>query len=123
MPRPKSSRSGNRRQRPAARRDGRDLGGLEVLQPYETEHRRETFPIYHGTNAVVGLFTDDGEPARLLRQAVIRVADRLPPLKALITQRLTRSSPTPWPRLPAPPSLSSLQALWRARSPTRARGA
>jgi len=97
-----------------------------VLQPYETEHRRETFPIYHGTNAVVGLFTDDGEPARLLRQAVIRVADRLPPLKSLITQRLTRSSPTPWPKLPplpTPPSLSSLTALWRSRSPTRTRGA
>jgi 2-polyprenyl-6-methoxyphenol hydroxylase-like FAD-dependent oxidoreductase len=108
----------------AARRDGRDLGSLEVLQPYETEHRRETIPIYLGTNAVVGLFTDDGEPARLLRQAVIRVADRLPPLKSLITQRLTRSSPTPWPRLPTlpslptPPTLSSLQALWRGRAPT-----
>lgn len=110
----------------AARRDGRDLGSLAVLQPYESEHRRETFPIYHGTNAVVGLFTDDREPARLLRQAVIRVADHLPPLKSLITQRLTRSSPTPWPKLPplpAPPSLNALTEFWRARSPTRARGA
>ena len=92
---------------------GRDLGSLDVLQPYETQHRRETLPIYHGTNAVVGLFTDDREPARLLRQAVIRVADRLPPLKAAITRRLTRSSATPWPRLPVPPKLSTLAALWR----------
>jgi ubiquinone biosynthesis UbiH/UbiF/VisC/COQ6 family hydroxylase len=84
----------------AAKRAGRDLGGLAVLGPYETRHRRETWPIYHGTNAVVGLFTDDREPARLLRQAVIRVADHLPPLKRAITQRLTRSTAASWPPLP-----------------------
>lgn len=104
----------------AAHRAGRDLGRLEVLQPYETRHRRETWPIFHGTNAIVGLFTDDGEAARLLRQAVVRVAEHLPPLKSAITRRLTRSSATPWPPLPPlpplpklPPLPSTLAALWR----------
>ena len=72
-----------------ARRAGRDLGRLETLLPYETRHRRETLPIYLGTNAIVGLFTDDRAPARLVRSAVIRVADHLSPLKSLITRRLT----------------------------------
>ncbi|WP_298835009.1 5-demethoxyubiquinol-8 5-hydroxylase UbiM [uncultured Piscinibacter sp.] len=97
----------------SARRNGRDLGSPEVLRPYETRHRRETWPIYHGTNALVGLFTDDGEPARLLRQAVIRVAERLPPLKAVITDRLTRSGPTRWPPLSRPPLPPMLASLWK----------
>lgn len=88
-----------------ARRAGRDLGSLAVLQPYETRHRRETWPIYHGTNAVVGLFTDDSEPARWMREAVIRVADRLPVLKSAITQTLTRRSAFVWPALPKLPTL------------------
>ncbi len=105
----------------AAHRAGRDLGAIEVLQPYETRHRRETWPIFHGTNAIVGLFTDDGEAARLLRQAVVRVAEHLPPLKSAITSRLTRSTATPWPPLPPlpplpklPPLPSTLASLWRS---------
>lgn len=88
-----------------AHRAGRDLGSLAVLQPYETRHRRETWPVYHGTNAVVGLFTDDSEAARWLREAVIRVADRLPLLKSAITQKLTRRSGFVWPSLPKLPTL------------------
>ncbi|MFT3954294.1 MAG: 5-demethoxyubiquinol-8 5-hydroxylase UbiM [Piscinibacter sp.] len=91
-----------------AQRAGRDLGSLAVLQPYQTRHRRETWPVYHGTNAVVGLFTDDSEPARWMREAVIRVADRLPLLKSAITQKLTRRSGFVWPSLPKLPTLPSL---------------
>jgi ubiquinone biosynthesis UbiH/UbiF/VisC/COQ6 family hydroxylase len=72
-----------------ARRAGRDLGARETLRPYETRHRRETQPVYLGTNAIVGLFTDERAPARLLRSAVIRVAEQLGPLKSVITRRLT----------------------------------
>lgn len=77
------------RQLARAQQAGRDLGRLETLLPYEAQHRRETLPVYLGTNAIVGLFTDDRAPARLLRSAVIRVADRLDPLKNAITRRLT----------------------------------
>ncbi|MFM2058390.1 MAG: hypothetical protein RLY71_2775 [Pseudomonadota bacterium] len=72
-----------------ARRRGQDIGALRVLQGFEAEHRRTTLPIYLGTNAVVGLFTDDRPPARLLRRAVLQVAEHLPPLKAAITRQLT----------------------------------
>lgn len=89
--------------RPAvARRAGRDLGSLAVLQPDETRHRRETWPVRHGSNAGVGRFTDDSEPARWMREAVVRVADRLPLLKSAITQQLTRRSAFAWLPLPLP---------------------
>ncbi|MEX8518241.1 MAG: 5-demethoxyubiquinol-8 5-hydroxylase UbiM [Leptothrix sp. (in: b-proteobacteria)] len=77
------------RQLQQARRRGQDIGTLSVLQAFESEHRRTTLPIYLGTNAIVGLFTDDRAPARLLRSAVLRVAEHLPPLKAVITRQLT----------------------------------
>ncbi|MEH0164628.1 5-demethoxyubiquinol-8 5-hydroxylase UbiM [Roseateles microcysteis] len=66
-----------------------DPGDAALLTHYAAEHRRTTWPIYQGTNAVVRLFTDERPPARLLRQGVLAVADRLPPLKALITRQLT----------------------------------
>ena len=72
-----------------AKRLGRDLGDLAALLAYEREHRRVTWPIYMGTNAIVQLFTDDRAPARLLRGTVLGVARRLPPLRTLIARQLT----------------------------------
>jgi len=72
-----------------ARQAGLDLGALPALQTYEAEHRRNTLPIYLGTNGIVQLFTDDRAPARLLRGAVLRVAKRLPPLRQAISRQLT----------------------------------
>lgn len=73
----------------AARRSGGDIGGMDALAHYQAEHRRVTRPIYLGTNALVGLYTDDTLPARLLRSAVLRVANHLPPLKAGIVRQLS----------------------------------
>ncbi len=70
-------------------RAGRDIADPAALARFDSEHRRTTWPIYLGTNAIVRLFTDDRVPARLLRGAVLRVADRLAPLKAGITRQLT----------------------------------
>lgn len=75
-----------------ARRQQRDFGEATVLQEYDRRHRRTTRPIYLGTNLLVQLFTDDRGAARLLRGGVLRVADRLPPLKAGITRLLTGKS-------------------------------
>ncbi len=76
-----------------AHRRERDLGELAALLAYEREHRRVTWPIYMGTNAIVQLFTDDRAPARLLRGTVLGVARRLPPLRTLISRQLTGSAP------------------------------
>jgi 2-polyprenyl-6-methoxyphenol hydroxylase-like FAD-dependent oxidoreductase len=72
-----------------ARAAGRDIGSTAVLNRYQSEHRRATRPIYLGTNVLVSLFTDDQMPARFVRTAVLRLANRLPPLKAGITRQLT----------------------------------
>ncbi|MBL8305404.1 MAG: 5-demethoxyubiquinol-8 5-hydroxylase UbiM [Rubrivivax sp.] len=60
-----------------------------ALIRYAAEHRRVTWPIYEGTNAVVRLFTDDRLPAKLLRGAVLRVASALPPVRELVARQLT----------------------------------
>ena len=72
-----------------ARRMRRDIGDLSVLRRYESEHRRVTLPIYLGTNAIVTLFTDERAPARLARQAVLRVAENAPLLSRLIKSAVT----------------------------------
>ncbi len=66
-----------------------DPGADAPLQRYAAGHRRDTWPIYQGTNVVVKLFTDERAPARLLRHGVLRVAQHLPPLKAAIAAKLT----------------------------------
>lgn len=77
----------------AARVRARDIGRLRTLSAYDDEHRRATLPLYLGTNALVGLFTDNRLPARLARTAVLRLAERLPPLKAAVIQQLTDALP------------------------------
>lgn len=72
-----------------ARAAHRDIGGAEVLAGYERAHRRDSAPIYHGTNAVAKLYASTGAPQRLARQLILRGAQHLPPLKAAITARLT----------------------------------
>lgn len=83
----------------AARRAGRDIGSLEVLTQYQSQHRRTTLPIYLGTNALVRLFTDDRVAARAARAAVLRFANHIRPLKAVITRQLTGTPRTlaGWP--------------------------
>ncbi|QPF73336.1 5-demethoxyubiquinol-8 5-hydroxylase UbiM [Roseateles sp. DAIF2] len=61
----------------------------QALARYAEGHRRDTQLIYRGTNTVVKLFTDERAPARLLRRGVLDLAQRLPPLKRLITAQLT----------------------------------
>ncbi len=76
-----------------AHRGGQDLGDAALLERYASAHRRKTWPIYQGTNAVEKLFTDDRPAARLLRRGVLQVAQHLPPLKSAITAQLTGRQP------------------------------
>ncbi len=73
-----------------ARRRQADPGSLAVLGAYERTHRRVTAPIYLGTNAIATLFTDDRPPARLLRQAVLSVAEHAPGISGLIKGAIRR---------------------------------
>jgi 2-polyprenyl-6-methoxyphenol hydroxylase-like FAD-dependent oxidoreductase len=76
----------------SALREGKDIGSLDVLQRYERRHLRNTRPIYHGTNEIVKLFTDDRLPAKLARTVVLRLANNFPPIKRVIRNKLTERS-------------------------------
>ena len=47
--------------------------------------------MYAGTRLVVRVFTDDRAPVRGLREAILRVSNRVPPLRRAIAARLTQA--------------------------------
>lgn len=59
-----------------------------LLKRYQRRHMLSTRMLYHGTNTLVGLFTNDSFPATLLRKAAIRLSNNLPPVKWAIEQKL-----------------------------------
>lgn len=71
-----------------AKQQGRDIADPAILRRYEMIHMQATRPLYHGTNALVRLFTDDSVPSRVLRSGVIRASRLLPPVKWLIKKKL-----------------------------------
>lgn len=62
-----------------------------VLKRYHKQHIRKTRVIYHGTNGIVKLFTNERRRAKLMRQAVLRISNHLPPVKWAVQQQLTRT--------------------------------
>jgi ubiquinone biosynthesis UbiH/UbiF/VisC/COQ6 family hydroxylase len=69
--------------------EGEDIASDTLLKAYETELMRTTRVLYHGTNVVVGLFTNETLAAKLARKATLRLANNIAPIKQLITQSLT----------------------------------
>ncbi len=61
--------------------EGGDIGAPSVLARYERAHLRAALPLYFGTNALVGLYTNDSLPARLARGTLVRVGDAIRPIK------------------------------------------
>ena len=76
--------------RAAARQ--RDIATTSLLERYQRRHMRTTRPMYHGTNGIVKFFTDDRMPARFARTTALRLANRLPPIKRVIRNKLTATS-------------------------------
>ena len=74
-----------------AQRKGKDIGSLDVLKRYEKKHMHVTRFLYHGTNQIVGLFTNETLPAKVARTAVLRVANNFPPVRQMIVNKLTES--------------------------------
>lgn len=68
---------------------GKDIGQTALLRSYNQRHRKNTLPLYYGTNFIVTLFTRETTNARRLRDAVLHLGNHLPPLKTLITRQLT----------------------------------
>ena len=70
----------------------RDIGATVLLARYQRRHMRTTKPMFHGTNELVKLFTDDRVPAKLARKAVLRLANMIPPIKRVIQNKLTETT-------------------------------
>ena len=68
---------------------GEDFASQAVLKRYERRHMPHTLFLFHGTNSIVKLFTNETAPARLLRSAVVRLSNNLPPVKFFISRQLT----------------------------------
>lgn len=75
--------------------EGKDIADEELLRTHEAELIRTTRVMYHGTNLVVGLFTNESFAAKLARKATLRLANNISPLKQLITDSLTEKDEHP----------------------------
>jgi len=74
-----------------ALRRNQDIAAPEVLARYQRGHRLATWPLYQSTLLIAGLFTDDRPPARLLRDAALRIAHYVPPFRPLLAAQLTHA--------------------------------
>ncbi len=60
-----------------------------ALENYSRKHKRHAAPIYHGTNAVVKLYTQNYRTAKFARKALLRLGNHIKPAKRLIMNQLT----------------------------------
>ncbi len=82
-----------------AHEESKDIGDMEVLRKYQTEHMMVAKPLYHGTNSIVKLFTNETYPAKILRDATLRLANNFFPIKDIITRALTETKSSKLPFL------------------------
>jgi 2-polyprenyl-6-methoxyphenol hydroxylase-like FAD-dependent oxidoreductase len=68
---------------------GLDYATSTVLEKYNREHRNITRPLYHGTNALVTLYSKNTPVAKFARSTLLRLGNRLKPVKNMIMNQLT----------------------------------
>ncbi|MDO5086811.1 MAG: 5-demethoxyubiquinol-8 5-hydroxylase UbiM [Comamonadaceae bacterium] len=73
----------------AAHQAGRDIAAPELLARYERRHRLATRPLYEATRLIAHLYTAESLPARLMRDAALRLGERFTPFKRLLAASLT----------------------------------
>jgi ubiquinone biosynthesis UbiH/UbiF/VisC/COQ6 family hydroxylase len=76
------------RQVRAAHAAGADIAAPALLARYERRHRLATLPLYEATRLIARLYTTESPPARLLREAALRVGEKLSPFKRLVAASL-----------------------------------
>lgn len=76
----------------ATHRRGGDIGGVWPLRRYAASHRLATWPLYQATRLIVGLYNDHRPPVRLLRNAGLRLAQGVSPLRQVIARHLTQGA-------------------------------
>ena len=73
----------------AAHAAGQDIAAPQLLARYERAHRRATLPLYLATTFIARLYTTDNAPARLVRDAALRMAQSFPPFKRMVAATLS----------------------------------
>ncbi|GGB56847.1 hypothetical protein GCM10011505_42200 [Tistrella bauzanensis] len=68
-----------------AARVGADIAGPLLLHRYEAGHKLTASPLYAATNAIVGLYTSTGLPARAARAAVMHLGRRATPVRRAVS--------------------------------------
>jgi ubiquinone biosynthesis UbiH/UbiF/VisC/COQ6 family hydroxylase len=68
-----------------------DIAAPELLARYQRQHRLATRPLYEATRLIARLYTAESPPARFVREAALRVADRITPFKRLVAASLAGS--------------------------------
>lgn len=72
-----------------AHQKNQDIASTTLLQKYNTRHQAHTRPLYHGTNLMVKIFTNDTKPMHAVRDLTLKVSNHLPPIKRWIAGQLT----------------------------------
>ena len=71
-----------------ARAAGLDIAGNALLARYEQKHRQDTRPLYLITRFITEIYTRDSLPARVARDAMLRIGERLTPFKRAVAMSL-----------------------------------
>ena len=66
-----------------------DFASRTVLAKYTDAHRRNCLPLYHGTNFLIQLYTNQSAPAKVARHMMLRAANKIVPVRKLIMSTLT----------------------------------
>ncbi|MGC9270326.1 5-demethoxyubiquinol-8 5-hydroxylase UbiM [Acidiphilium sp.] len=72
----------------AAVKLGHDPADPAALRRYALGHHRAARPLYLATNATARFYTDDRLPVRVLRGAVLRIGQALPPMRHMVVGHL-----------------------------------
>lgn len=70
-------------------REGKDIADSRLLEKYSRQHMLHTLPLYHGTNAIVKLFTTEHPPAKALRHVALHAGNLFLPFKKIVAKQLT----------------------------------
>ncbi|SAK47487.1 ubiquinone biosynthesis hydroxylase [Caballeronia glebae] len=65
-----------------------DIAGDALLARYEQKHRHETRPLYLITRFITEVYTRDSLPARIARDAMLRIGEKLTPFKRAVAMSL-----------------------------------
>lgn len=72
-----------------------DPGHAELLARYQRRHRLGAAPLFAGTQATVGIFTNDRPPLQALRHAIIGAGRRVPMLRRALAAVVLDDTPRP----------------------------